>query len=322
MSRPPLRPRHRRYSTTASRFPRSRLPAAPAPAAPTAYLAYPNADDPLDLPELRRRREREVLLRVRRRRRRRHLRLVPGRARPRRQVLSPLRRARRRRSRCRRGREGRRAAAGRRPPRMRRPRRPPPPASPPRRPGRSPASRSSRSSPSSPSTASAAVTPPSPGSSRSARMAGGAPFAGGAGGGAAGVDLGSMTPRQIAERLYNRVMRLDAEGKKDSIGFFAPMAIQAYQMIPDQDADTRYDLGRIAQVAGDAPRRQGRGRHDPQGRSRTISSASPSRCAPRAPWGTPRKPRPTASASSPRRPPSGRRTRRATSSTPPIWTKR
>jgi len=86
-----------------------------------------------------------------------------------------------------------------------------------------------------------------------APMAGGAPFAGGAGGGAAGVDLGSMTPRQIAERLYNRVMRLDAEGKKDSIGFFAPMAVQAYQMIPDQDADTRYDLGRIAQVAGMLP---------------------------------------------------------------------
>ena len=93
---------------------------------------------------------------------------------------------------------------------------------------------------------------PADGQQPLAGMASGAPFAGG-GGGAAAVDLNSMTPRQIAERLYNRVMRLDSEGKKDSIGFFAPMAVQAFQMIPDQDADTRYDLGRIAQVAGMLP---------------------------------------------------------------------
>ncbi len=79
------------------------------------------------------------------------------------------------------------------------------------------------------------------------------PFAGGgggAGGPASSVDISSMSPRERAERLYNRIMRLDTEGKKDSVAFFAPMAIGAYQMIPDQDADTRYDMGRIAQLAG------------------------------------------------------------------------
>jgi len=81
--------------------------------------------------------------------------------------------------------------------------------------------------------------------------AGGGPFSGG--GGANGVDLSKMSPRQITDRLYDRVMRLDAEGKKDSIQFFAPMAMQAYGMIPDPDADTHYDLGRIAQVAGMLP---------------------------------------------------------------------
>ena len=81
---------------------------------------------------------------------------------------------------------------------------------------------------------------------------GGGPFSGGAGG-AGAVDLGSMTPRQITDRLYNRVMRLDAEGKKDSIQFFAPMAMQAFGSITDPDADTHYDLGRIAQVAGMLP---------------------------------------------------------------------
>jgi len=81
---------------------------------------------------------------------------------------------------------------------------------------------------------------------------GGGPFSGG-GGGATGVDLSKMSPRQITDRLYDRVMRLDAEGKKDSIQFFAPMAMQAFGMINDPDADTHYDLGRIAQVAGMLP---------------------------------------------------------------------
>jgi hypothetical protein len=78
-----------------------------------------------------------------------------------------------------------------------------------------------------------------------------APFAGAAGTGAP--DISSMSPRERAERLYNRIMRLDGEGKKDSVAFFAPMAIQSYQMIPDPDADTHYDLGRIAELAGAYP---------------------------------------------------------------------
>jgi hypothetical protein len=75
------------------------------------------------------------------------------------------------------------------------------------------------------------------------------PLAGSAG----TTDISSMTPRERAERLYNRIMRLDGEGKKDSVAFFSPMAIQAYQMIPDQDADTRYDMARIAELAGALP---------------------------------------------------------------------
>jgi hypothetical protein len=66
-------------------------------------------------------------------------------------------------------------------------------------------------------------------------------------------DISTLSPRERAERLYDRIMRLDAEGKKDSVAFFAQMAIAAYQMIPDQDADTHYDMGRIAEVAGAYP---------------------------------------------------------------------
>jgi hypothetical protein len=77
--------------------------------------------------------------------------------------------------------------------------------------------------------------------------------AGGAPSGARAVDLSQMTPREQAARLFDRVMRLDEEGKKDSVQFFAPMAIQAYQMLDSLDLDARYDMGRIAEAA-DQPR--------------------------------------------------------------------
>jgi hypothetical protein len=66
-------------------------------------------------------------------------------------------------------------------------------------------------------------------------------------------DISSMSPRERADRLFDRIMRLDTEGKKDSVLFFAPMAISAYQMVPSPDADARFDMGRIAEVAGALP---------------------------------------------------------------------
>jgi hypothetical protein len=66
-------------------------------------------------------------------------------------------------------------------------------------------------------------------------------------------DISALSPRERADRLFDRIMRLDTEGKKDSVQFFAPMAISAYQMIPDPDADARFDMGRIAEVAGALP---------------------------------------------------------------------
>jgi hypothetical protein len=63
-------------------------------------------------------------------------------------------------------------------------------------------------------------------------------------------DISSMSPRERADRLFDRIMRLDTEGKKDSVQFFAPMAMSAYEMIPNPDADARFDMGRIAEVAG------------------------------------------------------------------------
>jgi hypothetical protein len=81
--------------------------------------------------------------------------------------------------------------------------------------------------------------------------AGGAPDA--AAPGVRAPDISSMSPRERADRLFDRIMRLDTEGKKDSVQFFAPMAMSAYEMIPNPDADARFDMGRIAEVAGAYP---------------------------------------------------------------------
>jgi len=81
---------------------------------------------------------------------------------------------------------------------------------------------------------------------------GGAPLAAPAGMPTA-PDISSMSPEERASRLFNRVMTYSEQGKMDSARFFAPMAIQAYQMIGPLDAHARYDIGTIAAAAGDAP---------------------------------------------------------------------
>jgi hypothetical protein len=65
-------------------------------------------------------------------------------------------------------------------------------------------------------------------------------------------DISSMSPRERADRLYDRVMRLNEEGKQDSVDFFAPMVTAAYQMLGPLDLDEHYDLGRVAEVTGEA----------------------------------------------------------------------
>ncbi len=69
-------------------------------------------------------------------------------------------------------------------------------------------------------------------------------------GGGQGPDLSTMTPRERADRLFNRVMSYHERGVTDSMQFFADMGIRAYEMLPSIDADGRYDMGRIAEVSG------------------------------------------------------------------------
>jgi hypothetical protein len=65
-------------------------------------------------------------------------------------------------------------------------------------------------------------------------------------------DISSMSPEERAAKLFDLVMRFGQEGKQDSVRFFAPMAIRAYEMIGPPDLHIRYDEGMIAVVAGDA----------------------------------------------------------------------
>ena len=77
------------------------------------------------------------------------------------------------------------------------------------------------------------------------------PFAGGASATAAPApDISAMSPAERAERLFNRIMVLHERNQPDSVQFFAPMALAAYQMIGPLDADQRYHLGRIGEITG------------------------------------------------------------------------
>ena len=72
-------------------------------------------------------------------------------------------------------------------------------------------------------------------------------------GGIRAPDISNMSPQERADRLYNRVMTLATEGKVDSVQFFAPMALIAYRDLAPFNADERYDMGRIGEVAGALP---------------------------------------------------------------------
>jgi hypothetical protein len=63
-------------------------------------------------------------------------------------------------------------------------------------------------------------------------------------------DISNLSLDERATRLFNRVMRLDEEGKRDSVAFFLPMALQSYAMLPMQDPDARYHVG-LLELAGD-----------------------------------------------------------------------
>ena len=67
--------------------------------------------------------------------------------------------------------------------------------------------------------------------------------------GASAVDLASMTPRQAADRLYDRVMTAVSAGNQGEILGFMPMAIAAYERAAPLDADGVHHLATLLREA-------------------------------------------------------------------------
>ena len=65
------------------------------------------------------------------------------------------------------------------------------------------------------------------------------------------VDISSMSPREAADRLFNRIMTAEEQGNKPEVLQFAPMAIQAYERVEIMDADAYFHVGLIHAATGD-----------------------------------------------------------------------
>ncbi|MEZ5932484.1 MAG: hypothetical protein R3F54_11105 [Alphaproteobacteria bacterium] len=63
-------------------------------------------------------------------------------------------------------------------------------------------------------------------------------------------DLSTMTPREAADRLFNRVMMADEQGNRDEVERFAPMAVAAYDRVQSLDPDALYHIGLIHAATG------------------------------------------------------------------------
>ena len=78
-----------------------------------------------------------------------------------------------------------------------------------------------------------------------------APGAAAPAGDPASVDLASMTPREAADRLFNRVMTAVAAGDTAQAHRFQPMAVGAYARARPLDTDGRYHLAALHLVGGE-----------------------------------------------------------------------
>jgi hypothetical protein len=66
-------------------------------------------------------------------------------------------------------------------------------------------------------------------------------------------EIANMPPREAANRLFNRAMRLaSGEDPENRAPFFAQMGVRAYQRVPDSqmDADLRFHVGLLQLVQG------------------------------------------------------------------------
>lgn len=64
-------------------------------------------------------------------------------------------------------------------------------------------------------------------------------------------DLSTMSPRQAADRLFNRVMAANERGNEQDALRFAPMALQAYGLVNNLDPDGIFHKGMIYLILED-----------------------------------------------------------------------
>ncbi len=80
----------------------------------------------------------------------------------------------------------------------------------------------------------------------------GGPAVGAPGGGdGSPPDLSTMTPREAADRLFERVMIADAQGNDAEVGRFLPMAVSAYDIARPLDLDGLFHLSLLLSTGGD-----------------------------------------------------------------------
>lgn len=65
-------------------------------------------------------------------------------------------------------------------------------------------------------------------------------------------DLSKMSPRDAADRLFDRTARAASAGDTSQVQFFGPMTIQAYQNVEPLDPDARLHMGLVYLNLGQA----------------------------------------------------------------------
>jgi hypothetical protein len=61
----------------------------------------------------------------------------------------------------------------------------------------------------------------------------------------ASTDIANLSPREAADRLFDRVMRAHSGGDTAQVSFFGPMTLQAYASVSPLDADARLHIGLV-----------------------------------------------------------------------------
>ncbi len=65
------------------------------------------------------------------------------------------------------------------------------------------------------------------------------------------VDLSTMTDREAADRLFDRIMMANEQGDEEEVTNFLPMALDAYELARPLDADGHFHVAVLQNLAGD-----------------------------------------------------------------------